>query len=225
MSGLTTFKEYLIEGAKPKKEAKVFDAQNYVPKMKKVLDQLIKKTAMEGELGNELVLLELLSIVKEVLVSRLEPYAEDPKYAERKANDTKATVGNIEEEISDVFKINFPEDKMRSVLNTFKTLIVGPILDEVIRVTPAVAANAFDNKRFDENAKDDFGDLMRHVIKSEILPNAEDAAVAQRILAKWGASSRRKRGFDKLSVAQQKQKRLQMIKHAVAAVQETDDDE
>ncbi len=219
-----TFKEFLIEGAKPKKETKVFNAENYVPKMKKVLDQLIKKAAMEGELGNELVLLELLSIVKEVLISRLEPYAEDPKYTERKSDDTKATVGNIEEEISDVFKVHFPEGKMRSVLNSFMSLIVGPILDEVIRVTPAVAANAFDGRRFDEKAKDDFGDLMRYVIKSEIIPNAEDAIVAQKILAKWGASSRRKRGFDKLSVAQQKKKRLMMVRQAVNAVQGTDDE-
>jgi len=225
-----TFKDYLIEDVKKgkkkdkkkdkkkgkeKEEVKFFNPQRFVPKMEKVLDQLIKKSAMEGEMANELIILEMISIFKEVLSSRLEPY-KDPSYAERKNEDTVATMGTIKEEILDVLRTHFSEPEMRSANNTFMTLIVDPIISEIVRVTPAQVVHLLDTSRFDHKAKDAFGHLARYIVNSVIIPNAEDAQVAQKVLIKWGADARRKQRKErKLTKAQ----RLAVIRNAVEKVQ------
>jgi len=220
-----TFKDYLIEDVKKgkkkdkkgkeKEEVKFFNPQRFVPKMEKVLDQLIKKSAMEGEMANELVLLEMISIFKEVLSARLEPY-KDPNYKERKNDDTVATMGTIKAEIEDVLKTHFSEPEYRSAINTFMTLIVDPIISEIVRVTPAQVAHLLDTSRFDHKGKDAFGHLARYVVNSVIIPNAEDAQVAQKVLIKWGADARKKqRKTRKLTKAQ----RLNVIRNAVEKVQ------
>jgi len=218
-----TFKDYLITEAKkgtPKKkeegELKLFNPQRFVPKMEKVLDLLIKKSAMEGEMANELVTLEMISIFKEVLLERLEPY-KDPKYKERKGKDEHIeTIDGIKQEIEDVLRIQFSEDGYRSAINSFMALIVGPILDEIKRVEPKNVVNLIDPTRFDHKSKDAFGHLMRYVMNSVIIPNAEDGEVAKTVLAKWGAEARKKAAKKKKLT---KQQRLQLIRTAVEKVQ------
>ena len=226
-----TFKDYLITEAKkgaPKEkdegELKLFNPQRFVPKMEKVLDLLIKKAAMEGEMANELVILEMLSIAKEVLLERIEPY-KDPTYAERKGKDEHIeTLGNVKQEIEDVLRIQFSETGFRSAINSFMTLIVGPIIQEIERVEPKRVVNLMDASRFDQKSKDAFGHLMRYVINSVIIPNAEDGEVARHVLVKWGAEARKKAGKKKkLTKAQ----RLNLIRNAVEKVQgakETDEE-
>lgn len=223
-----TFKDYLITEAKklaPKKkddaELKLFNPQRFIPKMEKVLDLLIKKSAMEGEMANELVTLEMISIFKEVLLERLEPY-KDPEYRERKGKDEHIeTLEGIKQEIEDVLRIQFPGKDYRSAINTFMTLIVAPIMQEIARVEPKNVVNLIDSSRFDHKSKDAFGYLMRYVINSVIIPNAEDAEVAKTVLAKWGAEARKKAGKKKKLT---KQQRLQLIKNAVEKVQGSTDE-
>jgi hypothetical protein len=218
-----TFKDYLITEAKktaPKKkekaEFKFFNPQRFVPKMEKVLDLLIKKSAMEGEMANELVTLEMISIFKEVLIDRLSPY-KDPEYTERKGKDEHIeTMDRAKQEVEDVLRLQFSENGYRSAINSFMALIVNPILDEVKRVTPKNVAHLLDDSRFDHKAKDAFGHLMRYVINSVIIPNAEDAEVAKNVLAKWGAEARKKAAKKKKLT---KQQRLQVIRNAVEKVQ------
>lgn len=222
-----TFKDYLIEDVKKgkkkdkkkkgkeKEEVKFFNPQRFVPKMKKVLDQMAKKEGMEGEMTNLLITLEMLSVFKEVLSDRLEPY-NDPDYKERKNDDTVATMGTVKTEVQDVLSTHFPGPDYRSAISTFMTLIVDPIIDEIIRVTPAQVAPLLDTSRFDHIAKDVFGFLARYVTDSEIRSNPEDAQVAQKVLIKWGADARKKqRKTRKLTKAQ----RWNVIRNAVEKVQ------
>jgi hypothetical protein len=218
-----TFKDYLITEANktaPKKkdevEYKFFNPQRFVPKMEKVLDLLIKKSAMEGEMANELVALEMISIFKEVLLDHLSPY-KDPEYKERKGKDEHIeTMDRAVKEVEDVLRIQFSENGYRSAINSFMALIVNPIMDEIKRVEPKNVAHLMDGSRFDHKSKDAFGHLMRYVINSVIIPNAEDAEVAKNVLAKWGAEARKKvTKKKKLS----KQQRLQLIRTAVEKVQ------
>lgn len=220
-----TFKQFLMTEAKKdsgdKKEDNLFNPQRFVPKVEEVLDLLIKKSAMEGEMANQLVILEMLSIVKEVLVDRLKPY-KDPSYKERKGEDEQIeTLQNVKQEIEDVLRLHFSDPKFKPAINSFINLIATPILKEVQRVGMGKAAGTFDEDRFDHKAKDEFGHLMRYVVNSVIIPDAEDAEVAGRVLSTWSADARKRERKEKKLT---KNQRLNVIRRAAEKMQDVEKD-
>jgi len=174
---------------------------------------------MDKSYDDSLTLLEMIVLTKEVLISRLEPYRDDPEYKERKKNDDEQTTDAIFDEVEDTLSTHFPNHRGQ-ILRQFLTLIVRPILDEVKRVGIANAASYFDDKRFDKTAKDSFGEFLRQIENSVIVPNSEDKEVAKTVLAAWSKEARLKQKEAKLTP---KQRRLSRIKTAVEKVQKDDD--
>lgn len=211
-----TFKEYLIEKANEEK-SKVkggFNPANLNQKAKQTLNMMMKASGKESgiysKLG-DLDLLEAISILKEVLVSRLLPFKEDPDYAEKRGDkDHTELMENITNEIKEVFSKHFPEAK--GAMNSFMNLIGSPILAEVKRVGPAAAIKAFSTEKFDMSSKDIFGYMMRHMINSDIIRNQEDAEVAEKTMMKWNKDVIAKRKNLKKPLS--KSQRMAAIKRA-----------
>ena len=211
-----TFKQYLITEAKTGKKntiLKMFNPERFRNEIEKVLDQLIKRTgSKEDNMLNELVMIEAISVIKEVMADRMMPYL-DPKYAERKEKDDEKTADLIAEEIKEVLHLNFPEFK--PALNQFMNLIVSPIMDEVKRVGIHKAIKTIDTQRMDSTSRDSFGFLMRYVMNSEIATDVQDAEVAKLLLSKWSKDVRVKRKAGKK--VKRRQRRTTM-KDAVDAI-------
>lgn len=233
-----TFKEFLVTEAAAKKKVskkkvskkkagekkekiekdekgklKLFNPENFYKKAINVLDLMVKS---DDPMMNELIMLEMISIFKEVFLERLEPYVENPKYKERKDSDDQVTAKSISDQVDDTLRTHFNATQMKRPIGRFMTLIVDPILSEVERVGFKRVTKLFDHNHFDQKSRDAFGALMRHIINSEILPNAEDKAVAEKVLVKWAAEARSaKRKTRKLTKAQ----RMQAIHNAVMKVQ------
>lgn len=222
---LPTFKEFLFEAVN--KDKKSEDKANTGGKNKKLFNHAmltrdIQKVVklMDKSYDDSLTLLEMIVLTKEVLISRLEPYRDDPKYKERKNKDDTATTKAIFDEIEDTLSTHFPKHRGQ-ILRQFLTLIVQPIMDEISRVGIANAASYFDHKRFDGTAKDSFGKFIDQLENSVIVPNAEDKEVAQKVLSLWAKEARHKAKEAKLT---SKQRRLRRIAAAVEKVQNTDED-
>jgi len=217
---LPTFKDFLIEaskkdtGDKKVTNKKLFNHAGLTSDIKKVIK------LMDKSYDDSLTLLEMIVLTKEVLISRLEPYRDDPKYKERKAKDDEQTTKAIFDEVEDTISTHFPQHRGQ-ILRQFLTLIVQPIMDEIQRVGIANAAKYFDHKRFDGTAKDSFGKFISQLEDSVIIPNAEDKEVAQKVLAAWAKDARHKAKEAKLT---SKQRRLRRIAAAVEKVQNTDED-
>ena len=224
---MQTFKQYLNEvEKKPTKKKvaddssskmKLFNPERFRSSVEKVLDALVKSSAAEeagfGDL-NDLILLEALTVAKEVLVKRLRPFIENPEYQEYKGDTTDAKlIKNIRDQIKETLHLHFPS--MKRVMNIFLTLVVDPILDEIKRVSPGKAAKSLDATRFDASAMDAFGQLMRFVINSLVVPHADDAKVAAHVLAKWNSQVRHRNAEKTVS----KQQRLETIRAAAEAAQ------
>jgi hypothetical protein len=219
-----TFKEFLIEASKKGKKDEKGDAAGGTNKKlfnHAALTTSIKKVIklMDKTYDDSLTLLEMIVLTKEVLISRLDPYREDPEYKERKGKDDEATSKAIFDEIEDTLSTHFPKHRGQ-ILRQFLTLIVQPIMDEIQRVGIANAASYFDHKRFDSTAKDSFGKFIDQLENSVIVPNAEDKEVAQKVLALWAKDARHKAKEAKLT---SKQRRLRRIAAAVEKVQDNED--
>lgn len=221
-----TFKDYLLTEAKKegkevkdkKASGRLFNPERFRQPVEKVLKIFIKASAaktMGFEDMNDILLLEALSITKEVLVDRLEPFLENPDYRETKGDeDFKKLMQKIRDQIKETLHLNFPS--LKRVMNFFLALVVDPILEEVRDATPAKAAKLINGDRYDEDAKDAFGRLMKFIIHTVVIPNAEDADIATKVLAKWSAQVRASRKKDKKIT---KAQRLNVIRAAAEAVQ------
>jgi len=224
-----TFKEYLLTEAttKGKKNTvlKMFNPERFRTEIEKVLDQMIKRGAStEENMMNELVMIEAISVIKEVMSSRLEPYLK-PGYAERKEKDDEKTTIEIEKEIKEVLHLTFPE--MKPAMNQFMNLLVSPIMDEAIRVGLHKAAKSIDMQRLDATSRDAFGYLMRFVMNSDAAADVQDAKVAQALLRQWSKEVRVKRNVGKKVKRRQRKNSMDAAVEAIMADEsvETEDKE
>ncbi len=227
---MVTFKEFLItEAEQDEGGPKLFNPEQFRNAVSKVLDQLVKASAGAGPMYDEIVMLEALSVAKEVMLQRLEPYAKNPKYREYrdapkgkdkpKGDDsTQKLMDNIEEQVKETLHTNFP--KYKPMMNQIVNLIIKPILGEVKRVGPERAVKAFDFTNFNEKAADAFGYMKRYAIQSKIVPNAEDATVAREILKKWSADVRNAHKAGKVLTHRQ---RMEIIARSVEKFQDRDE--
>ena len=242
-----TFKDYLITEAKkedPKKkkskkkaskkkaskksektERPAFNPKPLVEHMKQILIMMQKAGGADNELLTDLVLLEMVSIFKEVLVERLKEYQADPDKAKKgKAVDYSAEVESMGNQIQDTLELAFVRDMENKVtgykpgITRFVTLVVGPVLEEIQKVGVLEFANAnhLSTTNFTQTADDMFGEVMNTIINSKMLTNAEDAQVAKKVLFQWAAKARAgQRSTRKVT----KQQRLKLIANAVRNVE------
>lgn len=211
------FSEFLIEAAQQEDSViKLFNPQRFVPKVKQALDLMLKATSDKDESMDEFIILEMISVFKEVLVKRLEPYL-DKKYKERRDDkDDIATIKAIEDEVKEALMEAFNEKHYRPGINKFMSLVVAPIMNEIERVSPAKAVSAIDMHNFKETAKDSFGALMKLIIHSDIFASEEDAKVAKRTLAKMSQSAKKESQKTRRLT---KGQRLRLIRNAAEKVQ------
>jgi hypothetical protein len=210
------FTEYLIEAAKEEGEIKLFNPTRFVPKIKQALDLMIKAAGDADEKMDEIIILEMISVFKEVLVNRLRPYAKKD-YKERKDDkDGVATIKEIEKEIKEALIEQFNERYYKTGIAKFMALVVSPIMSEIERVSPPKALAAIDTSSYKENAKDAFGVLMKKVITSDIFSNPDDAKVAKKTLQKMSQTANKE---SKKTRRLSKGQRLKMIRKAAEKVQ------
>jgi len=221
-----TFKDFLLTEAKKGKKntvRRMFNPERFRNEIEKVLDQLIKRTASkEDNMLNELVMIEAISVVKEVMADRLMPYLK-PGYAERKEKDDEKTADLIYEEIKEVLHLAFPEYK--PALNQFMNLIVSPIIDEAKRAGLAKAAKSIDTLRMDSTSQDAFGYLMRYVMNSDAVADVQDAEVAKALLSKWSKDVRTKRKAGKKVKRRQRKNSMNIAIDAILADESVETDE
>ena len=223
-----TFKQYLITEAKKGKKntvRRMFNPERFRNEIEKVLTQLIKAGGTpEDNMMNELVLIEAISIVKEVMMSRLIPYLK-PGFKTRQEDDDEKTADLIYEEIKDVLHTNFPEHKAAS--NQFMNLIVSPIIDEAKRSGLDKAAKSIDMQRLDSTSQDSFGYLMRYVMNSDAVSDVQEADVAKMLLSKWSKDIRTKRKAGKKVKRRQRKTSMKTAVDAIIDAEsvETDKDE
>lgn len=204
----------LAESDVEAKVGKLFSPERFQSAVEEVLNLMIKRAGDGNETVAEMTLIEALSIAKEVLIDRLEPYKADASYKERRGDgrkkasdvDSKATIRAVGAQIDETLKSHFPKFKVQ--MGQLNTLVISKILAEIERVGIASAVANIDFSRTDSKSKDVFGYMMRFIERSDIRANPEDALVAKKTLVAKNKEARnapaptRRRSTDDVQVGE-----------------------